>query len=68
LSAVKVLNLLNSTINFYQCYLIIGTSAGLIVGSFTDWFEFSPSKQILLFNLKLGTYIPHSSQSTFVKQ
>ena len=42
--------------------------AGQIVGSYTDWSEFSPTKQILLFNLKLDIYIPHSYQSTLVKQ
>jgi len=36
--------------------------AGQIVGSYTDWSEFSPTKQILFFNLKLEFifYIPIS--------
>ena len=42
--------------------------AGQILGSYTDQSEFSPSKQILLFKLKLDISIPHSSQSTFAKQ
>jgi len=47
--------------------LDIWNIAGQILGPYTDRSEFSPSKQILLFNLKLDIFIPHSSQSTFVK-
>jgi len=42
--------------------------AGHILCSYTDRSEFSPSKQILLFNLTLDIFIPHSSQSIFAKQ
>jgi len=47
--------------------LDIWNIAGQIVGSYTERSEFSPSKQILLFKLELHIFIPHSSQSTFVK-
>jgi hypothetical protein len=48
--------------------LDIWNIAAQILGSCTDRSEFSPSKQILFFDLKLGIFIPHSSQSTFAKQ
>jgi len=48
--------------------LDIWNIAAHILCSFTDWSEFSPSKQILLFNLKLDIFIPYSSQSKFAKQ
>jgi len=48
--------------------LHIWNIAGQILSSYTERSEFSPSKQILVFNLKLDIFIPHSSESTFVKQ
>jgi len=59
--------LLENQDEFLSMLLDIWNTAGHILGSYTDRSEFSPSKQILLFNLKSDISIPHSSQSTIAK-
>ena len=64
----NILQLIEQHDQFVSMLLDIWNVACQIVGSYTDRSEFSPSKQILFFNLKLDIFIPHSSESTFVKQ
>ena len=60
---------METAINFYvPIFFYIWNIVGKIFGSYTEHSEFSLSKQILLFNINLDIFIPHSSTSTFANR